>query len=1083
MSRSELINGFSDLLAARGLDTPDRRPLYAYRFTKDEYNHTAALLRRHGLNALSDRTGAALIVAYISEWFRRERGGGHWDWIRPLRSIGLDYGQGRRVQYSDVEDLVQRGLLIWRRPLPNSGERLLAIVRESGFPVAAVREDPRISAWLKHAVLSAERGFQVDQAVGVEAWRVSDRLAQALVEPAIELCRAIVALRATIPTEARNGDPVAFLDGCTPSWRDALPFDVDQDDIRTLVERMVRLREGGTSALDVERTVVNTDKNEWTAHASLVLTGTLDIHRVPPSITQALSEGRRLRIFPRIPHSEELTAIAAIETYKGEDDEIHELRPFVTKFDVELALEREVRLFAQAGHTAIGEFVPSGGQALDSPVIALDVIELDEAQYPRVLRAIGCSSCQTSKPMLALAVQPNILPLIVFSNAPQDIGICRTSGRRIVLFEGTATLEGDGARWRWRTKAERNLQAQPILVGDLVANIRETVYRGMPRLWIEQDGYTIAPRQDSLAWRPRRRGPWRSLRNAAPIGAIEIAVIEEGEIRYAIPADVVPASMEIAFDRTQRELRISGLQTTMVAATGAGQLKVRHAHGLNVIDLGPPTGTPVITIRVRWETEISLTLSDPRYELRLVDEHDRLINTRAGFALDGLGGIRILATCEVALCMELRAQDVSRLAISRPITGNVPLSALRDTIRQLLGRSTTLDASVVLSAVGASEHLAEVRWYVEDVDPFAVPRSSAFAALASINALNLRAVSLIDASAGVRSVVAPASQSAMRAELEVELPNGPWLVFGNRKTGEIVRPRIVPAGKAPPKGATPLVRAVSNDAIPARSRAFADLYANPAKMPREDVRALIELLVLARRENLPLSSIDGLRTLDGAPATAVHLFAACDSLEERASLLNLQRDLPFLWCATTIEAWLVSFETRLETIRGRLGAAGIELDVANRLIMTALSETANLRPELAGHVRAVVLSMVASGLAMSGITPTFPLPAYRIDARTEIGRMITRHADRDHPPSSTLSDETLTAQRTQWEAFDPRFAGVIAAPFAVADHAAGIRSLSRIELMRCRDAALYDPEYFEVIVPMRINQKLHKITRTKGTAA
>jgi hypothetical protein len=1071
------------LLTARGLDTPDGRPLHAYRFTKDEYDHTAALLRRHGSHAIYDRTGAALIVAYISEWFRRERGGGHWDWIRPLRSIGLDYGQGRRVQYSDVENLVRHGLLLWRRPLPSGGERLLAIVRESGFPVAAVRDDPRISAWLKHAVLCAERGFQVDQAVGAEAWRVSDRLAQALAEPAIELCGAIVNLRATIPAEARSGDPVAFLDAHAPSWRDALPFDVEQGDIRTLVERMVRLREDGSAALDVERTLVRTTENEWTARASLILEGALDVRRVPTAISQAISEGRRLRIFPRPPFSEELTAVAAIETYEKEDGPACELRPFVTKFDAEFALEREARLLAQAGHTTIGEFVPSGGLALDAPVVALDVAELDDAQHPRVLRAIGCSSCQTSKPMLALAVQPDILPSIAFSKGSQDIGVCRASGRRIALFEGTATLERDGTRLRWRTKAERDLHAQPILVGDLVTSVRETVYRGLPRLWVERDGHVIAPRRGSLAWRPRGRGPWRALDGAAPAGAIEIAVSEEGEIRHTVPADVVPASTGITFDRARRELQISGLGTTMLAAVGARPLTVRHESGLSVIDLGPPSGTPIVTVRARWETEITLTFADPSYELRLIDERNRLVNMRASFALDGLGGRRILATREVTLCLELRAQDVPRLAISRPVTGDVPLSALRDTIRQLLGRSATLDARVVLSGLGASEHLAEVRWYAEEVDPFAAPRSGAFAALASLNALDLRAVSLIDPSAGVRSVTAPASQSAMRAELEPELPNGPWLVFGKRRTGEIVRPRVVPAGRTPTKDATPLVRAISSDAILARTRAFADAYADPVKMPREDIRALIEVLVLARRESLPLSCIDALRALDQAPAAAVHLLAFCDSLEERAALLDLQRDLPFLWCATTIEAWLIAFEARLETIRGRLREAGIELDVAERVIMTALDEIANLRPELAGHARAVFLSMAASGLAIAGSTATFLRVDRRTDARTEISRMITRHADGDHPPRGALSDATLAAQRARWEAFDPAFAEIVAAPFAVADHASGIRPVLRIELARCRDAALYDPEYFEVIVPMRTKEALHRIARSGGTAA
>ena len=182
--KAELKDGWQSLLASQGLDGPDGRPLYAYRFARAEFERTGAILRRQGISVLSDLYGygAGLVVSHIAEWFRRERSGGHWDWIRPLRAIGLDYGPNARVRYSDIESLVDRGLRIWQRPKPAGGERLLAIVREAGFPVASIREDPRISSWLRNSVLAAEKGLPVRDSVNEEAWRVSDRLAQALIE-------------------------------------------------------------------------------------------------------------------------------------------------------------------------------------------------------------------------------------------------------------------------------------------------------------------------------------------------------------------------------------------------------------------------------------------------------------------------------------------------------------------------------------------------------------------------------------------------------------------------------------------------------------------------------------------------------------------------------------------------------------------------------------------------------------------------------------------------------------------------------------------------------------------------------------
>ncbi|AQR74191.1 hypothetical protein BXU08_11485 [Sphingomonas sp. LM7] len=866
-----------------------------------------------------------------------------------------------------------------------------------------------------------------------------------------------------------------------------MPFDVEQEDVRTLVERMVRLRETGGAALDVERTLVRTGDGEWTARASLVLEGKLDIRRVPAGIAQALADGRRLRIFPRPPFSDELIAIAAIETYEDEGGPVHDLRAFVTQFESELPLETEARLFAQSGHTTVGDFVPPGGQAIAAPVVALEVLEVDESQQPRRLRAIGSSPSQTSKPLLALAVQPDVLPAVQFSEEPEEIGTCRESGRRVVLFSGTATLDHEGARWRWRTSAERDLDARPILIGDLVPNVRQTVYRGVPRLWAERDGHVVSPRPASIHWRPRGRGAWRLLSGSGAWGAIEFAVIEDGELRHSVPADVVPPDIKFEFDRAQRELRISGLNAPMLSAFGAGPLSVRTERGTQVIRLGPPSGTPIVTVRARWETEIALTIADPSYELRLIDENDKLVNTRAAFALDGLGGRRILATHQVSLCMELRAPDAPRLAISRPVTGDVPLSALRDTIRQLLGRSSRLDSSVVLSALGSSEYIAEVRWYAEDVNPFVASRCDGpFAMLASIQALDLRAISLVDPAAGAHPVTAPASEAAILAELEPVLPDGPWLLFGNRRSGEIVRPRILPAARSMGDSTTALVRAITTDSVAARAREFDEIYGEPAKLAGDDVRRLIDLTVLARRERLPASSIDALRALERAPAAAVHLLAACDSIEERGALLDLQRDLPFLWCATTIESWLRTFSERFEAIRNQLAEVGIEFDVA-RLATNALQEIANIRPELAGHARAVFLSMVAKsvigGKSFDGSTGILLRNDRPITARMEIDRLITRHQEGDAPPHSLLSDTALQAQWARWEPYASAFAHVIAAPFAVAEHAAGVHRLLLPELTRCRDAALYDPEYFEVIVAMRTNELLNALAQSGGAAA
>ena len=185
-SRSGVDACFAQLLDARGLVRPDGRALYAYRFSRNEYELVRHDLRRFGLFGLKNPFGAALFVAFVSEWFRRDREGGHWDWIRPLRDLGIRYGADdpkSDIRYPEIREAVQSGLLKWRRPLPRDGNWILSIVSEAGFPAASIREHPRIASWLRKSVLLIERGIEARDAVASEAWHVnSDNLVRVMID-------------------------------------------------------------------------------------------------------------------------------------------------------------------------------------------------------------------------------------------------------------------------------------------------------------------------------------------------------------------------------------------------------------------------------------------------------------------------------------------------------------------------------------------------------------------------------------------------------------------------------------------------------------------------------------------------------------------------------------------------------------------------------------------------------------------------------------------------------------------------------------------------------------------------------------
>src|SRR3546814_17862861 len=118
----------------------------------------------------------------------------------------------------------------------------------------------------------------------MESWRVGDTIAETLCEAAGDLCTAIVALRAeTGANESADEDPVARLDRLRPDWRNSLPFAIEVRDVRTLVEKMVRVRATSAYGLGLSLRVVKVD-GLWKRTALVDLRGALTISNFPPTV-------------------------------------------------------------------------------------------------------------------------------------------------------------------------------------------------------------------------------------------------------------------------------------------------------------------------------------------------------------------------------------------------------------------------------------------------------------------------------------------------------------------------------------------------------------------------------------------------------------------------------------------------------------------------------------------------------------------------------------------------------------------------------------------------------------------------------
>jgi hypothetical protein len=201
----------------------------------------------------------------------------------------------------------------------------------------------------------------------------------------------------------------------------------------------------------------------------------------------------------------------------------------------------------------------------------------------------------------------------------------------------------------------------------------------------------------------------------------------------------------------------------------------------------------------------------------------------------------------------------------------------------------------------------------------------------------------------------------------------------------------------------------------------------------------------------------------------------CESLDERSAVLNLQREFPFLWCVTSVSDWVDGFSHRVATVAAKLTAVGIDPGEATRMTSNALGEIADLTPSLAAHVRAAFLSLASArtGAKQPTLDPTLVARLCRRSRisgthdgfRLAAGDLVRRTIDGSSPPNRLELRQFLGDWQGPWNQFDESFADVIAAP-----HVAALCAAARVVpnpgvVRRCREAWLFDPDYFELVVP------------------
>lgn len=1063
----------SRLISLRTGGQPDGRPLHAYRFDRNEFDLAREALKSLGTDALSTWHSSALFVAFAAEWFRRDRTGGHWDWKRPLAEIGLVYGQDEPradLSYTQIATAVDSGLRWWRRPA-SDGERILAIVREAGFPAAALRDGRRAADWLRNAVRLIERGFAPAEAVKSEAWRMhADSIVHATLPAAIDLCDALVGLRTIVRQRGDVAiDPIIFLDATLPDWRTALPFELEAQDVVAVIETVLRAPLDRSSALFVTRRLRH-GQGFWRATAEIGLRGELEQRRLPPSLAHRLSETQRVRIVPRGELTGRASALAAMERF-GDDDDAEAgwvLRPLLSGFESALPLEADVRLGAIAGDELIDEFLAYAGEALVGDAVILEPATSDEPDRADELLVLGISPVRSKRPWLAIAATPEALGRVRFDGRVSELGTC-LDGRNVVAFSGTATLANeDGSSLRWQTNADKTESPRLVLVGPTVHQVRETVFKGTPRVWVEQgDICREWPRQD-LRWRPRGPGRWRLLSEGAPFGNIAIGAFTSDEMVAFSAAIVVPPEFQLITSRVRGGLGVRGTTDAKLVAHGPGPLLVTRESEGDFVDLRAAKPGQTLALTLAWEARAKITLCNPVTRQALIDPDGAQASRHVTLAVERLHGYRLMTADKGHLAFELVVRSERRYTFTRQVHGEVPLVAYLDDLRNLLGSADSLDAAIRLSWIGGEDWICEIKWYDFDPEPYEHLDRTVFGAsrLKLLGIETIEALAIADPGRGTASVPTDDS-AAIAAELGRALGGGPWLLFGKTRHGQVLRPRTLASNGFPRDPGSELITAIRTPQIEVRSRRLDTFVSSPDQWSVADRRRLLDLVRAAAGARLPYAAFDPLRALAHRPGSAVWLLAFCENIEERSAVLALQRELPLLWTSTPVELWIEAFEARSAFLADRMEEAGIDRALALSMVVPALAQILDLAPGLAVHVRLALLVCMGT----SSPNPTAGALAERLkkicagaceaDLADRTNLFVQRHVDGPPPPSNLGLALITGGARHLVERFPDGFADVIAAPIAAADGASDRRGLDIETASACRQAWLFDPEHFD----------------------
>ncbi|MCE5985450.1 STY4851/ECs_5259 family protein [Pseudomonas sp. LM20] len=931
-----LYTWIQSFLRARGLDKPNRRPLYTYRVSDQEYSALSDLLRQStGHSGLFGQNTLPMAwLLYAAEWWKRSYDGGAWAWNPVFESLGM-----AQPQYAQIQQLVERGRAAWQLNGGNEGgKRYIGVVAtQGGLPLRLIETaHGPLSRLLRTVLRQAILCGLALQAIRAEVEQHQHHLPHSyrqaplydLLAEVVQVVKGLYQSHALKNTE----DPVEFLNARDPQWMENFPLRIDCDSARQLIGGLIQ--EASQAEVGFRRNPIQMRRVLRFGGDGYCLISTIDV--LSTTTPQAIAELFSIVDEQSLPPSFQISLKIGDKEYPLADAVHRTLSvrlqsrglPPELLSNTQVAHLRLIRLGEVLFHTQL-----PGSDPLepDMPWV------FEDAEPDGRLLAIG--SVRLTKDTALLCVPEGA---VVLNEGSDRVELpSPLPGRALYrLSRGTTRIPLPDGDYRVDCAQEYGNQGTLNWSGRLldIASQPTQVYIGLPTLYkLNPDGSGAPIAQGEFHWRVGSKPSLVSFRSPPHgMGTLVWKYANAPQTRLNAVLLPVDASIEDGGDRNSHggTIWLKRWPALGIGAEAKDYEIVSEQVGADWKVRVSATGDHLptdVTLLIAWPgAQVQrLTLPFPGTGAVFFDTAGKRMQTRERIDVESLLGTRLRLLpgrhrrhWEVSLT--LRNGDSGPALLSRTykygLSAEIRLFEFMSPIREMLACTEKLDATVTIDALELNSPVASIRvgrytaWLERDtnVGVLGFPLSARQPA-AGVDSLDVRAIPISRPDAGDTSLKHARSDGEYvgRWWFNPELREpGPWLIFPDTASPSVFRPLIwevsAPHGK-PTTKLQGLGRALSVQTSAERIAALQAVVAGLVAHPEDENWLLLEDLVNTLG-HLPLSGLDIWRVFASNPQAMImallHLEGFAEQIAPRTS-----EELPFEWLLTSPADWVACVRT------------------------------------------------------------------------------------------------------------------------------------------------------------------------------